>query len=135
MLKKWYKTSPSQSNRSVDIIRIVVALILIVHPIERIYTGHVALFGRDMDSWGLPFGLAFAWFITLMQIACSLALIFRRLVVPGCIGHICILTAGIVLIHAADGWFVVGGGTDGMEFSVTLIACFFAVLWAYWPRS
>jgi putative oxidoreductase len=31
------------------------------------------------------------------------------------------LFAGIVLVHARDGWFVVGGGRNGMEYSVLLI--------------
>jgi len=32
-------------------------------------------------------------------------------------------------------WFVVGPGEEGMEYSVLLIACFFSVLLAYWPRQ
>jgi putative oxidoreductase len=32
-----------------------------------------------------------------------------------------------------DGWFVVGGGRNGMEYSVVLIACLFAMHWSYWP--
>lgn len=30
---------------------------------------------------------------------------------------------GIVLVHAPEGWFVVGLGRNGMEYSVLLIVC------------
>jgi uncharacterized membrane protein YphA (DoxX/SURF4 family) len=33
------------------------------------------------------------------------------------------LIAGIYLVHASAGWFVVGAGRNGMEFSVLLILC------------
>jgi len=46
-----------------------------------------------------------------------------------------ILGAGIWISHARHGWFVVGPGENGMEYSVTLIACLSAVLWTYWPRE
>ena len=32
-----------------------------------------------------------------------------------------IYTMGVVLIHAAEGWFVVGAGRNGMEYSLLLI--------------
>ncbi len=37
------------------------------------------------------------------------------------------LLCGIVLVHFGEGWFVVGGGRNGYEYSVLLIACFVAV--------
>ena len=37
---------------------------------------------------------------------------------------------GIVLVHAPSGWFVVGGGRNGMEYSVLLIAVLLAQAWA-----
>ncbi len=45
----------------------------------------------------------------------------RRLVVPLSLGYSLIYLAGIVLVHAREGWFVVGHGRNGMEFSVLLI--------------
>jgi len=62
-------------------------------------------------------------------------LIFRRLVVPACIIHMVILCTGIILIHAPEGWFVVGPGRGGVEYSVILVVCLFAVLWAHWPQA
>ncbi|MBN9382267.1 MAG: hypothetical protein J0H74_15970 [Chitinophagaceae bacterium] len=135
MEKKWFETVPSQLDRSLDIMRIAVALITMVHPVNRIIAGDVHGFGEFLTAEHFPFGLALAWFVTLFQLAASLVMIVRRLIVPACIGNIIIFIFGIVLDHAHSGWFVVGGGTNGMEYSVMLIACHSALLWAYWPRN
>ena len=34
------------------------------------------------------------------------------------------LSMGIIMMHAGNGWFVVGGGTGGVEYSVLLIVSF-----------
>ena len=34
---------------------------------------------------------------------------------------------GIVLVHAKSGWFVVGGGSNGAEYSVLLIPCLMVI--------
>ena len=36
------------------------------------------------------------------------------------------IAAGIVMVHAASGWFVVGAGRNGVEYSVLIVACLFA---------
>ena len=72
---------------------------------------------RIDTSIGFPLGVALAWFIMIVQISSSAALILRRLVVPACIGHMIILGSGIAIIHAHHGWFVVGPGKNGVEFS------------------
>ena len=40
-----------------------------------------------------------------------------------CMVYALIYLAGIILVHAAEGWFVVGLGRNGMEYSVLLIGC------------
>lgn len=40
------------------------------------------------------------------------------------------LMMGIVLVHAREGWFVVGGGRNGVEYSVALIGLLLAQAWA-----
>jgi len=39
-----------------------------------------------------------------------------------------------VLVHYPDGWFVVGAGRNGMEYSMMLLAGLIAVAWAHAPR-
>ncbi len=43
-------------------------------------------------------------------------------------------TVGIAMVHAKEGWFVVGGGRNGAEYSVLLIGIMLAVAWAQ-PRG
>jgi putative oxidoreductase len=136
MVKKWLNAPASNSMGGLDIVRITVALILSVHGLHGLLSPAATNgFGEYLGSIGFPFGVALAWSVMIIQVACSAALLLRRLVVPACMGHIVILGFGIGLIHASQGWFVVGPGKNGMEYSITLIACLFAVLWAYWPRE
>jgi putative oxidoreductase len=134
MSRNWFNAPPVNSVRGMDIVRIMAALLIAVHSFHGLLNPeNITGFGEYLGSIGFPFGVALAWSIMFIQIACSVALIFRRLVVPACIGHIVILSTGIGLIHASHGWFVVGDGRNGMEYSITLIICLFAVLWAHWP--
>ncbi len=136
MKRNWFNAPQSGSVRGIDIVRIAVAIILSVHGFHGVaHPNDVVGFGGYLSSIGLPFGVALAWLIMIIQILCSVALIVGRLGVPACIGHMVVLGAGIGLIHASNGWFVVGPGHDGVEYSITLVACLFAVLWAYWPRG
>jgi hypothetical protein len=38
-------------------------------------------------------------------------------------------------VHFQEGWFVVGGGRNGMEYSVLLMLCFTATGIAYWEKN
>jgi putative oxidoreductase len=134
MIKTLFYAFPGDATRSLDIVRIAVALILMAHGVHALFDPEgVTGFGKFLSSIGFPFGVGIVWSIIVTQITCSGALLLRRLVVPACIGHMVILGAGVWLEHAPHGWFVVGPGENGMEYSVLLIACLFAVLWAYWP--
>lgn len=135
MIKMLVQSPSSRPGEGLRLIRIVIALVLIVHPIHRIYNGNVANFGEYLDSIGYPFGVGVAWLISITQLASSVALLVGRLIVPACVADIGILFVGIVLVHWPEGWFVVGGGTNGMEFSVMLIISLAGIAWAHWPRE
>jgi putative oxidoreductase len=45
-----------------------------------------------------------------------------------CIINIVILIFGIITVHFAEGWYVVGAGRNGIEFSFILIVVLFAIL-------
>jgi len=135
MAQNWLISPSLRPGRGLDIVRIVVALLLSIHSIFRIIAGDVAGFGDFLGSIGFPLGVGLAWLITLSTLASSVALIIRRLIVPACICHMIVLVMGIFLDHMHDGWFVVGGGRNGMEYSVLLISCLSAVLWSYWPQK
>lgn len=84
-------------------------------------------FGGWLTSLQLPAGDLLAAGITGAELVGALALYFgwrRRLVASLFAAE---LLVGIGLIHASEGWFVVGGGRNGMEYSVLLIAVLLAV--------
>jgi len=135
MTQHWFVSASSRPDRGLDLVRIVVAILLGIHSVSRILAGDVPGFGEFLGSIGFPLGVALAWFITVSTLAASVALIARRLIIPACICHVIVLVAGILLDHMKDGWFVVGGGSNGMAYSVALITCLVAVMWSYWPEK
>jgi putative oxidoreductase len=136
MIKDWYKTKPGHAMAGIDIVRIGVALIILMHPLHGFaHPENISGFGGYLGSLGYPFGVPLAWTVLLLQTACSLALIANRWVIPACLGHICVVSFGLVHFHWPNGWYVVGAGEGGMEWAVVLLVCLVGVLRAYWPRK
>jgi len=134
--RNWFNAPPGNSVRGVDIIRVAVACIVSVHSIHGLMNpADLTDFGHALSSRGFPFGVVLAWTIMFVQLGSSIALVANRLVVPACIAHLIVLLFGVAIVHAKSGWFVVGPGENGVEYSVTLVVCLFAVLWAYWPKK
>lgn len=113
-------TAPSRPA-SIVLLRVAIALLLGVHGGYRLFTGGYAGFGEYLGSQGLPFGGTLALAITLFELAGPLCLLLGRFVRPVVVVHALILGAGIVMVHAPEGWFVVGAGRNGMEYSVLLL--------------
>ena len=109
------------------VLRATVAVILIVHGIARVMLGGVAPFGEFLGAQGFPAGFALAWIITVVEIAGGVALALGFLVRPLCVFFFVQIAAGIVLVHARAGWFVVGAGRNGIEFSVLILAALVCV--------
>jgi len=106
------------------VLRIALAAVFIMHGIPSIFTGSVNNFGNQyLNQVGFaPIGLPLAWAIKLSHVACAILLILNRYIRLAAFTTIPILVAGIIMIHAAEGWFVVGGGRNGVEFNVLLIS-------------
>jgi putative oxidoreductase len=135
----WFRSTARDSGRSLDIVRVVVALLLATHPIYGLmHPGDIRGFGHFLRSRGFPTEDGLAWLVMFVQIGCSLALVARRFVIPTCMGHIFVLGMGIWLVHAPR-WRAVGlpdgDHQPGAEFSVLMIACLLAVLRADWRRA
>ena len=111
------------ADARLDILRVVVALLLVAHGIARMWLGIVDDFGVFLSGVGLPGGAAVAWVLTVVEIAGGLALATGRFVAPLCVWFAVELTVGIALVHAPEGWFVVGAGRNGMEYSVLMVVC------------
>jgi|ERR671912_693373 putative oxidoreductase len=105
------------------VLRIILAAVFFMHGIPSIFTGAVNNFGDlYLNEMGFaPIGLPLAWMIKLSHVACAVLLILNRYIRVAALITIPILVAGIIMIHAAEGWFVVGAGRNGVEFNVLLI--------------
>jgi putative oxidoreductase len=108
---------------ALTLLRAGTAILLIIHGVARAWLGIVDDFGGAFDAWGFPAGLALAWTITIVEIAGGALLAAGIFVLPLCAWFAFQLLMGIYLIHGRVGWFVVGAGRNGVEFSVLLILC------------
>jgi putative oxidoreductase len=106
------------------ILRIPLVIIFIMHSVPSMFDGGVNAFGTQyLDSQGFaPFGIYVAWLIKLSHVAFALALVLNKYLKPLAWLTIVILLVGIVMVHAVNGWFVVGGGSNAVEYNVLLIA-------------
>jgi putative oxidoreductase len=127
--------SAGRADRALAVLRIVLAALLFAHGLVRVLDQGVVPFGGFLSAQGLPLGLGIAWFVTGFELAAAplLALGFRRLISPVCLVFVLIYACGIWLVHWPAGWFVVGAGRNGMEYSVLLIAGLLANAWRWWP--
>ena len=67
------------------------------------------------------------WAITIVEIVGGLSVAAGYFVRPLVVWFSFQLLVGIYLIHGRAGWFVVGAGRNGMEFSVLLLLCFLVI--------
>lgn len=121
------------------ILRFAVAIILLSHSLHGIFTNNdVNDFGNlFLNQIGFaPFGVVIAWFVVVSQIVTAVLLLLDKCTRVASIVNIIILITGIVTVHFREGWFVVGGGRNGMEFSVVLILVLIAILFPNgWNRN
>ena len=115
-------------------LRVVLASLMFVHGAARISNGTVDDFGGFLGSQGIPLGFYAAWAITLFELVGSvlLAVGFYTWIIA--VLFAIELGTGIAMVHWKQGWFVVGAGTGGMEYSVLLIACFLSIAIANYKR-
>lgn len=105
-------------------LRVVVAAMMFAHGFARTYYGGVSGFGSFFASKGVPYGLVLAWGITIFEMVASVLIALGIFVTPLAALFMIELIAGIALVHFKEGWFVVGLGRNGMEFSVLLVTAF-----------
>lgn len=112
-------------------LRLGLSVILLMHSVISIFSGDVNNFGHlYLDSIGFsPFGIYIAWAVKLTHLFTVPLLWFDRYIKPVAIGNILIFVFGIYFVHWQNGWFVVGGGTNGIEFNVLLIFSFLSLMY------
>lgn len=104
------------------IVRSVLGSIFITHGLARIYYWSIPEFGDFLNSQGIMTGEIVAWTITVGEIIGGLFLISGYYIKYAVIFHITVVLAGIFLVHLQNGWFVVGHGQGGVEYSILILA-------------
>ena len=119
---------------STFLLRLAVAIILFMHSVPGMFNNGVNDFGNlYLDQIGFaPFGIFLAWAIKLSHLVAALCLLFEKYVKLTSFITILVLITGIILIHFKEGWYVVGGGRNGVEFNFLLI---FALLTIMFPNG
>ncbi len=120
--------------RGLVALRLVIAALLAIHGWYRFIEGGVAPFGEWLTSQGIPMGPYVAGGVTVYEIVATVPLALGWRVPWLCLGFIAIYATGLVMVHWPAGWFVVGGGRNGMEYSVLLIACLAVLAFTHWPE-
>jgi Predicted membrane protein len=109
------------------VLRVTLAILVAAHGWARLLHDAVAPFGAWLDSLGFVIGPVIAWAVTIYEIVASVLLAAGRYVFPVCLGFAAIYLVGLVLVHMPEGWFVVGLGRNGMEYSVLLVCTLLCV--------
>ena len=104
-------------------LRFPLIVILLVHSIVGMFNNGINDFGNlYLNQVGFsPFGLYLAWIIKLSHVILAISLVFNRYTRAPIIVNIIIFNVGIFMVHMKEGWFVVGGGRNGVEFNFLLI--------------
>ena len=108
------KTFPYMSAaQSRKLLRIAVSVFLMAHGITRIYLGTVGGFGEFLNSKGFIVGEMLAWTITIFEILGGAAMALNYFTRWIAAVFMIELATGIILVHAPQGWFVVGATLGG----------------------
>lgn len=111
------------------LLRICTAVILVVHGMAGMFNDGLSSFGEFLNVKGFtPMGLPLAWVIKLSHVLAAVCIVIRKWVIWTGLFTIIILIAGICMVHLQNGWFVVGGGFNGIEFNVLLVFVLLAIM-------
>lgn len=125
--KAGFKLPEVNERYGFTILRSIMGLIFIAHGVARLYYQSVSDFGGFLNSKGLLIGVAIAWTITIGELI-SGSLLALGIKVKYCvIFHAIIITTGVFFVHLSNGWFVVGHGSNGIEYSVLILAVLFYI--------
>lgn len=112
------------------ILRIAVGIILLTHSVFGMFDGGITAFGDlYLNAIGFaPLGIPIAWAIKLSHVAAAISLLADKYVKLFGAITIFILVVGIIMVHYPEGWFVVGGGRNGVEYNFLLICVLLAIM-------
>ncbi len=110
-----------------SVLRVTLAVLIAAHGWSRLLDGGVEPFGHWLLARGVPAGFAIAVAITAFEIIGTVVFAIGRMVAALALAYSAIYAVGIAMVHAPAGWFVVGAGRNGAEYSVLLIVALLCV--------
>ena len=115
----------------IDVVKLVVCAIMFTHGIHRYLYGELPGLADALQHFGFPIPLILAHLINLAETGGVLLIALGLFVHTMCAVMVVIFATGIALIHWQLGFFILGPGEGGWEFSALLITCFTAVAMDY----
>jgi len=113
---------------ALTVLRSFIAIVFLTHAIQRsIIYQTVDGFGGFLSAKGFPMGVVLAWLVTLYEYVGGGLMLFNKQTKYISLGFIFHQVMGITLVHARNGWFVVGPSTGGMEYSALLIVALLVI--------
>lgn len=118
-------------TKNLSFLRIALIIIFLVHSLTGMFNDGINNFGNlYLNQVGFaPVGLPLAWAIKLSHIALAYSLLTDKYIKATSFITIFVLVVGIFMIHLKEGWFVVGGGRNGVEFNVLLIMALLTIVY------
>jgi len=120
------------TNQSLSsfILRLAIAIIFVTHSVLGMFNNGINDFGNlFLNQIGFaPLGVPIAWSVKLIHLVGAILLLIKRQINLTCILNILILIMGIILVHLKEGWFVVGGGRNGIEYNFLLICVLVVIM-------
>ncbi|WP_427873823.1 DoxX family protein [Flavobacterium sp. MMS24-S5] len=113
------------------LLRIATAIILLTHSIFGMFNNGINDFGNlFLNQIGFaPYGVFLAWSIKLSHVVAAILLLANKYIKLAGFVTIFVLIMGIILVHFKEGWFVVGGGRNGVEYNFLLIIVLLAIMY------
>lgn len=108
-------------ERSLHGLRIMLSICMLAHGLQRLYFNTVSGFGDFLNAKGFLVGVPIAWGITIFEVIGGIALLANYFTRWISLVWAAQLVVGIILVHAQNGWFVVGPSSGGVEYSLLLI--------------
>jgi putative oxidoreductase len=110
------------------IVRIVLAVVFVTHGGHKLFVGGIGGTEQFFASLGIPMAGLAAWFIAFLEFGGGIALLLGWMTSALSVLFVAHMITGIVLVHSTQGWFVVGPGSGGIEYSMVLIAGLLALI-------
>lgn len=119
-----------QFFNSTFLLRAAAAIILLMHSIPGMFNNGINDFGRYyLNEVGFaPVGIPLAWAIKLSHVAAAICLLLNKFLRWAAVITILILITGIIMVHYKEGWYVVGGGRNGIEFNFLFIVVLITIM-------